>query len=127
VNQIWMTAPSWLPRAGGVVIILAGIYQFTPLKDTCLRACRSPLGFILSHNFGSGPAGAVRAGASHGLYCLDCCWALTAVLAVLGLMNIAWMAVFAVIFFVEKNVRRGELLPRVVGAVCIFPGLAIVA
>jgi predicted metal-binding membrane protein len=125
LNQIWMIAPSWLPRAGGVVIILAGIYQFTPLKDACLRACRSPLGFILNHNFGGGPAAAVRAGASHGLYCLGCCWALMAVLAVLGLMNIAWMAVFAAIFFIEKNVRRGELLPRIVGVACVVGGLAV--
>lgn len=125
LNQIWMTPPSWLPRLGGAVIILAGIYQFTPLKDACLRACRSPLGFILNHNFGGGPAAAVRAGASHGLYCLGCCWALMAVLAVLGLMNIAWMAVFAAIFFIEKNVRRGELLPRIVGVACVVGGLAV--
>jgi predicted metal-binding membrane protein len=127
LDQIWMTTPSWLPRVGGAVVILAGIYQFTPLKDTCLRACRTPLGFILSHDFGGGPASAVRAGASHGLYCLGCCWALMAVLAVLGLMNIAWMAVFAAVFFIEKNVRRGEWLPRIVGAACIVGGLAIVA
>ena len=127
VDKIWMTPPSWLPRAGAAVIIVAGIYQFTPLKDACLRACRSPLGFIMTHNFGGGPAAAVRAGMSHGLYCLGCCWALMAVLAVLGLMNIAWMAVIAAVFFVEKNVRRGELLPRVVGAVCIGAGLAILA
>jgi len=127
LNQIWMTPPSWLPRLGGAVIILAGIYQFTPLKDACLGACRSPLGFILSHNFGGGPVAAARAGASHGLYCLGCCWALMAVLAVLGLMNIAWMALFAVVFFVEKNVRRGELLPRVVGAACVAGGVALVA
>jgi predicted metal-binding membrane protein len=125
-NQVWMTPPSWLPRAGGAVVILAGIYQFTPLKDTCLRACRAPLGFILSHNFGGGVPAAARAGASHGLYCLGCCWALMAVLAVLGLMNIAWMAVIAAVFFVEKNVRRGDLLPRVVGAACVAGGLAIV-
>ncbi|TMC53117.1 MAG: DUF2182 domain-containing protein [Chloroflexi bacterium] len=127
LNQVWMTPPSWLPRVGGVVIIVAGIYQFTPLKDACLRACRSPLGFVINHNFGGGALAAVRAGASHGLYCLGCCWALMAVLAVLGLMNIAWMAVFAAIFFIEKNVRRGELLPRIVGAACIAGGLAVVA
>lgn len=127
LNQIWMTPPSWLPRVGGAVIILAGIYQFTPLKDACLRACRSPLGFILSHNFGAGPRAAIQAGASHGLYCLGCCWALMAVLAVLGLMNIAWMALFAVVFFVEKNVRRGDLLPRVVGAACVAGGLVVIA
>src|SRR5437016_12599863 len=127
VTQIWMTPPSWLPRAGGAVIIVAGIYQFTPLKDTCLRACRSPLGFLLTHNFSAGLPAAVKAGASHGIYCLGCCWALMAVLAVIGLMNIAWMAVIAAIFFIEKNVRRGELLPRIVGAACIAGGLAVVA
>ena len=125
-SHIWMTPPSWLPRAGGAVIVAAGIYQFTPLKDACLRACRSPLGFILSHDFGGGSASAVRAGVSHGTYCLGCCWALMAVLAVLGLMNIAWMAVFAAVFFIEKNVRRGELLPRIVGVACVAGGLAVV-
>ena len=127
VIHIWMAPPSWLPRAGGVVIIVAGIYQFTPLKDTCLRVCRSPLGFVMTHNFGGGLPAAIRAGASHGLYCVGCCWALMAVLAVLGLMNLAWMAVIAAVFFIEKNVRRGDVLPRLVGAACIAGGLAILA
>ena len=127
LDHIWMTPPSWLPRLGGAVIVIAGIYQFTPLKDTCLGACRSPLGFILTHDFGGGPPAAVRAGTSHGRYCLGCCWALMAVLAVLGLMNIAWMALFAAIFFIEKNVRFGEVVPRLVGAACIIGGLVIVA
>jgi len=127
LDHIWMTPPSWLPRLGGAVIVIAGIYQFTPLKDTCLGACRSPLGFILTHDFGGGPPAAVRAGTSHGLYCLGCCWALMAVLAVLGLMNTAWMALFAAIFFIEKNVRFGEVVPRLVGAACIIGGLVIVA
>ena len=125
VNQTWMSPPPWLARVGGLVIILAGIYQFTPLKDVCLRTCRTPLSFILGHDFGSGPASAVRAGAVHGLYCLGCCWALMAILAVLGLMNIAWMAVFATIFFIEKNVRFGDLLPRAVGLASIVGGLAL--
>ncbi len=127
VTQVWMTPPSWLPRASGAVIIVAGIYQFTPLKDRCLRACRSPLGFLLTHNFGAGLPAAVKAGASHGIYCLGCCWALMAVLAVIGLMNIAWMAVIAAVFFIEKNVRRGELLPRAVGVACVLAGLAVAA
>ena len=127
INQIWMSPPSWLPRAGGAVIIVAGIYQFTPLKDTCLRACRSPLGFLMTHNFGGGLPAALRAGASHGFYCVGCCWALMAVLAVLGLMNLAWMAVIAAVFFIEKNLRRGDVLPRLVGAACIAGGLAILA
>jgi predicted metal-binding membrane protein len=110
---------------GGLVIILAGVYQFTPLKDACLRACRSPLGFVMTHDFGGGMPSASRAGAAHGLYCLGCCWALMAVLAVLGLMNIAWMAVIAAVFFVEKNVRLGDLLPKAVGVACVVGGLAV--
>jgi predicted metal-binding membrane protein len=125
VNQIWMTPLSWLPRAAGAVIIVAGIYQFTPLKDVCLRSCRSPLGFVITHNFGGGAPAAARAGMSHGLYCLGCCWALMAVLAVLGLMNLAWMAVIAAVFFVEKNVRFGDILPKVVGVACVVGGLAV--
>ena len=124
-DQIWMTPPSWMSRVGGVVIMLAGVYQFTPLKNACLRACRSPLGFVMTHDWGAGAAGAVRAGASHGLWCLGCCWALMAVLAVLGLMNLAWMAVVAAIFFVEKNVRFGAALPKLVGAACLAGGLAL--
>jgi predicted metal-binding membrane protein len=111
---------------GGAVIVLAGVYQFTPLKNACLRACRSPLGFIMTHNFGGGPASAVRAGASHGLYCLGCCWVLMGVLAVLGLMNIAWMAVIAAVFFIEKNMRGGDILPKAVGLACVVGGLALV-
>ena len=116
----------WLPRVGGAVILLAGIYQLTPLKDMCLSHCRSPLGFILTHDFGGGSPAAARAGMSHGLYCLGCCWALMAVLAVLGLMNLAWMAAFAVIFFLEKNWSRGVTLSRVVGFASVALGLAVI-
>lgn len=116
----------WLPRTAGAVVLLAGVYQLTPLKNACLRACRSPLGFILSHDFGGGASAAARAGLSHGLYCLGCCWALMAVLAVLGLMNIAWMAIFAVVFFLEKNWRYGFPLSRVIGVACVAGGLAAV-
>jgi predicted metal-binding membrane protein len=65
-------------------------------------------------------------GVRHGLYCLGCCWALMAVLAVIGLMNLAWMAVFALVFFLEKNWRYGVPLTRVVGAACVIGGLAVV-
>jgi predicted metal-binding membrane protein len=115
----------WLPRLGGAVVLLAGAYQLTPLKNACLRACRSPLGFVMSHNFGGGSPAAARAGMLHGLFCLGCCWALMAVLVVLGLMNLAWMAVFAVVFFLEKNWRHGVMLARVVGAACIVIGAAV--
>jgi predicted metal-binding membrane protein len=112
----------WLPRLGGAVVVLAGGYQLTPLKNACLRACRSPLSFALSHDFGGGAPAAARAGMSHGLYCLGCCWALMAVLAMLGLMNLALMAVFAVMFFLEKNWRHGVMLSRVAAAACAVLG-----
>ena len=115
----------WLPRLVGAVVLLAGAYQLTPLKDACLRACRSPLGFVLTHDFGGGAPAAARAGVSHGAYCLGCCWALMAVLAVLGLMNLALMAVFAIVFFLEKSWSRGFMLARVVGAVCVVVGAAV--
>jgi predicted metal-binding membrane protein len=116
----------WIPRLGGAVVLAAGVYQLTPLKNVCLSQCRSPLGFILTHDFGGGSPSAAKAGASHGLYCLGCCWALMAVLAVLGLMNLALMAVFAVVFFLEKNWSRGVMLSRIVGVACVAFGLAVV-
>jgi predicted metal-binding membrane protein len=118
---------AWLPRLGGAVVVIAGLYQFTPLKNVCLKACRSPLGFMLTHDFGGGAPAAARAGISHGVYCLGCCWALMAVLAVVGLMNLAWMAVIAVVFFLEKNWRHGVLLSRASGAVCVIIGVAMIS
>jgi predicted metal-binding membrane protein len=117
---------AWLPRLGGAIVLLAGIYQLTPLKIACLRACRSPLGFIQSHDFGAGTPAAARTGISHGLQCLGSCWPLMAVLAVLGLMHLAWMAVFAAVFFLEKTWRHGIMLSQVAGAVCVILGLTVI-
>jgi predicted metal-binding membrane protein len=116
----------WLPRVGGAIVVVAGLYQFSSLKNVCLKACRSPLGFVLTHDFGGGSPAAVRAGASHGIYCLGCCWAMMSVLAVVGLMNLAWMAVFAVLFFLEKTWRHGVLLSRISGAACVVLGVAVI-
>jgi predicted metal-binding membrane protein len=115
----------WVARAGGAVLVLAGAYQFTRWKEACLRACRTPLTFLATHDFGSGLRGAVRAGVSHGLYCLGCCWALMAVLFVVGLMNLAWMAVIAVVFLAEKNWRYGVGLTKVVGVAVVAFGVAV--
>jgi predicted metal-binding membrane protein len=127
LNQmLFPFSTSTLVRLGGAVILLAGVYQFTPLKNACLKSCRSPMGFIMTHDFGGGAPAAARAGMSHGLYCLGCCWALMAVLGVIGLMNLAWMAVIAVVFFLEKNWTYGVQLTRVVGTACIVGGLAVI-
>ena len=109
----------------GASVALAGAYQFTRWKSTCLRACRTPLGFIMTHDFRRGGRGAVRAGLSHGAYCLGCCWALMAVLLVVGMMNLTWMAALAVVFMAEKNWNHGVALTRVVGVLLLVLGAAI--
>lgn len=77
---------------GGLVLILAGLYQWTPLKEACLRQCQVPIAFLSSHGgFRSDPFGAMRLGIDHGVYCLGCCWALMALLFVGGVMNIVWI------------------------------------
>lgn len=122
-----VTGPSaGLGRVAGVVLVLAGAYQFSRWKDTCLRACRSPLTFLATHDFGSGNAGALRVGVTHGLYCAGCCWALMAVLFVVGLMNLTWMAVIAAVFLAEKTWRHGVALTKVVGVAVVLLGVAVV-
>ena len=116
----------WLPRVAGGVLLVAGAYQFTGWKALCLKACRTPLTFVLTHDFGGGARSALRAGLSHGAYCLGCCWALMAVLLVVGLMNLAWMALLAFIFLAEKHWRRAVGLTRVVGLALIVLGIVVV-
>ena len=115
----------WLPAASGAILVIAGLYQFTPLKAVCLRACRGPLSFVLSHDFGGGSRSGFWAGLTHGAYCLGCCWALMTVLIVVGLMNLIWMAGLAVIFALEKNWSHGVGFDRVVGAALVLLGLTV--
>jgi predicted metal-binding membrane protein len=117
----------WVAPVSGAVLIAAGAYQFTRWKETCQKACRTPLTFLATHDFGRGAPGAVRAGISHGLYCLGCCWALMAVLFVVGLMNLAWMAGIAVVFLAEKNCRHGPALSKVAGLAVIVFGILVIA
>jgi len=117
---------SWLRIVGGAVLVVAGVYQFTPLKGRCLRACRSPLSFVETQN-ATGTRGALRAGASYGAYCVGSCGALMMVLLVVGLMNLIWMAAIAVIFLAEKNWRYGALLTRLAGAGVAAVGVAVAA
>lgn len=107
--------------AGGV-LILAGLYQFTPLKRACLRHCRSPLEFIARH-WGKGP---FAAGLRHGLYCLGCCWMLMALLFVGGSMNLAWVAAIAALVLVEKLLPRGDWAGYAAGAVLTLWGAWVV-
>jgi predicted metal-binding membrane protein len=115
---------AWAPIVLGATLVVAGIYQFTPLKRVCLRHCRSPFAFVAMH-WREGRLGAVRMGALHGLVCLGCCWALFAVLVAAGVMSLAWMLALTLVVFAEKVLPLGELTARVIGVALIAAGLAL--
>lgn len=94
-------------RIGGGVIVLAGLYQLSPLKRACLTKCRTPMSFILS-SWRDGHAGAFRMGLEHGLYCLGCCWMLFVILFPLGMMNVGAMALITLLIFAEKSTPLGR-------------------
>jgi len=112
--------------AAGLILISAGAYQLTPAKRACLRQCQSPLGFLMA-NWRDGTAGAFAMGFRHGLFCLGCCWALMTVLFVVGIMNLAWVAVLAVFVLAEKLGRIGGLVVRAGSVVMIGYGALILA
>jgi predicted metal-binding membrane protein len=111
-------------RVGGVVLVLAGLYQLTPLKDVCLRHCRTPLSFVLSH-WRDGRSGAVQMGLVHGLYCVGCCWLLFLILIPLGVMNIAAMVAVALLVFSEKVLPQGRRLGLLASIVLVTAGVAV--
>jgi predicted metal-binding membrane protein len=98
------------PILSGTLLIGAGTFQFTPLKDRCVTHCRSPLSFLTGH-WREGTAGAFGMGAHHGTYCVGCCWALMALLFVLGVMNLLWVAGLAVLVLAEKTLPAGRCQP----------------
>ncbi len=98
-------------RAGGVLLMLAGLYQLSPLKRSCLSKCRSPLEFIMN-SWREGYEGAFRMGLAHGLYCLGCCWLLFVILFPIGIMNVAAMALITLLIFAEKSLPLGKQIGR---------------
>jgi predicted metal-binding membrane protein len=110
------------PVLGGILLIAAGLFQWTPLKYACLSRCRSPLGFLMTE-WRDGTRGALHMGLKHGAYCIGCCWMLMALLFVAGVMNILWVAAIAAFVLVEKVVPRGERVGRVAGGVLVVAGL----
>ena len=111
-------------RIGGAILIAAGLYQLTPLKDRCLAKCRTPLGFIMT-SWREGIGGALRMGVEHGLWCLGCCWLLFVILFPLGLMNVAAMALITLLIFVEKSAPWGRPVARAAAAVLVVYGTAV--
>ena len=110
------------PRLAGLVLCAAGLYQFTPLKATCLRRCRSPLGFLMTR-WHDGRVGALRMGARYGLHCLGCCWALMGILFAVGVMNLLWVAALMLLVLLEKVAPAGIVIARIAGAVAIAAGI----
>ena len=111
---------------GGGLFIAAGIYQWTPLKQACLKHCRSPLAFIM-HHWRPGTGGAFRMGLSHGAFCLGCCWSVMALLFVGGVMNLIWVAVITIFVAVEKMFPHGPWVGRVTGMAMIAAGIYLMA
>ena len=105
------------------VLIAAGAYQWTPLKDVCLVQCQSPFGFLMRHGgFRRDIAGCLLLGSRHGAYCVGCCWVLMALLFVGGVMNVLWIALLAILVLVEKLTPFGRWAARAAGVVFVAAG-----
>ena len=109
----------------GSLLIGAGIFQFSPIKQRSLGACRTPMGFLTT-SWRNGAAGAFRMGVHHGTLCLRCCWALMIVLFALGVMNLIWVLLLTLFVAAEKMSRRGEAISTIGGVIMIVWGLAVV-
>ena len=109
---------------GGLVLLSAGLYQWSPLKYACLTHCQSPLGFLISRGgFSASPWGSLKLGAEHGTFCVGCCWVLMALLFVGGVMNLLWIAGLTIFVLLEKIIPAGRLVPRLAGAAMAAAGL----
>ena len=116
---VWLSDRPWL--ISGLALLGAGAFQFSPLKERCLRECRHPLSFLL-HHYGRGLRAAWELGVRHGLFCLGCCWALMLVMFAVGVGNLAWMAGLTGVMLVEKTARWGRRLVPVVGTALVTAG-----
>jgi len=117
-------------RAGrsvaGATLLVAAVYELTPLKNVCLDKCTSPLGFLLGA-WRDGRSGALRMGAKHGLWCVGCCWALMASLFALGVMGLSWMAVVAGLIAIEKTVPWRQVAVYGTAVVLLALGVLLLA
>lgn len=114
------------PLAAGLLLLVAGGWQFTPVKDMCLRHCRHPLHYLMVH-WREGLRGALPIGLRHGLYCFGCCIAFMGLMFVFGAMNVLWMAAIAAYFLAEKVLPRERLWGRAAGVALLVAGTAMLA
>ncbi|MDQ3884657.1 MAG: DUF2182 domain-containing protein [Thermoproteota archaeon] len=128
MNNTIMTAAntSFIQYLYGALLIMAGAYQFTPLKRICIGYCESPLSFFM-RRWSDGTSGALKMGLYHGMYCLGCCWAYFLIMVALGWMNLLWMGLFAGIIFGEKMWSRGIWIARAAGIGLAIVGILVVA
>jgi predicted metal-binding membrane protein len=109
---------------GAFVLIAAGAYQWTRLKDVCLAQCQSPFGFLMRHGgFRDDPRGCVLLGLRHGFYCVGCCWVLMALLFVGGVMNVLWITGLTLLVLLEKLTPIGRWIARAAGIACVAAGV----
>lgn len=118
----WLTDHRWFVAAA--TLLVAGAFQFTPLREQCLRACRHPVAYLM-HHFRPGLRPAFTLGTRHGLFCLGCCWALMLLMFGVGLTNLAWMGALTAVMVYEKVGRRSESTARGVGIALLFWGALV--
>jgi predicted metal-binding membrane protein len=110
------------PLVGGLILIAAGAFQFSPIKDACLSHCRTPVGFIMTE-WRKGKSGALWMGIKHGAYCVGCCWLLMALLFAVGVMNLLWMAIITIFVLIEKIAPGGEQIGKSAGVLFFIWGI----
>lgn len=118
VNYSWVSAP--------VLLLVAGVFQFTPLKYQCLEKCRSPLSFVMGHWTGRRDRlQALRLGVDHGVFCVGCCWALMLLMFVVGIGSLMWMMILAAVMGIEKNASWGRRLSAPLGIVLLLTAVTL--
>jgi predicted metal-binding membrane protein len=118
----WLGQRPWL--ISGTVLVLAGLFQFSPLKERCLDACRDPLSYLW-RNYARGPRAAWRMGIGHAMFCLGCCWALMLTMFAVGVGSLAWMTALTGVMVIEKTVPQGRPIVPVVGAALVAWGVLV--
>ena len=123
-QSVWLSGNYWV--LGASVLVMAGAYQFTPLKYHCVNKCRSPLSFIISHWTGkSEKLQALRLGMHHGVFCVGCCWSLMLLMFAVGSGNIGWMLVLGTVMAIEKNLPWGRRVIKPLGVFLLVWGLGL--
>jgi predicted metal-binding membrane protein len=124
-GEIAVDHQAWARASAAVIFAAAGLYQLTPLKERCLRHCRTPLGHLLHYGSYRGAFRDLRAGMHHGLFCLGCCWGLMLLMVAFGVMNLATMTILAGVIALEKQWTHGEKVARGVGILALLLAIGV--